>query len=322
MVIRSYFLLQKGAFYILLIALSGNLLKAQQTPLYPISQRLLTPFMINPAIAGSKDFFSIDLLTSNYNNDRSQLLNLNLRLSKTGPGYLSSRRAPQFSNFGLGVGIFNDLNGPTRNIGIIGAGSYHFNMDKEGLSFLSLGLSLKLVNSRYEGNHAIANSEESTVFPDFDAGIYYYNRSFFTGFSITNLIGSYQDAYNLEDYTIPSSRQLFYQIGFKAVVNKSLKIILEPSLYVNYSDTISTEWNQMLEPALKLYISNLCIGTYFYDFDHFSFFFQYKFPRFYLGTYFEVPKDTPFYKNPVRAEFAIGLNISSIKSGSLIFNHW
>ena len=78
----------------------------------------------------------------------------------------------------------------------------------------------------------------------------------------------------------------------------------------------------MLEPALKLYASNLCVGTYFYDFDHISFFFQYKFPRFYLGTYFEIPKDTPFYKNPVRAEFAIGLNISSIKSGSLIFNHW
>jgi type IX secretion system PorP/SprF family membrane protein len=278
--------------------------------------------MINPAIAGSKDFFSVDLLTSNYDKDRSQILNANLRLPKTGPGYLSSRRAPQFSNVGIGVGIFNDLNGPTRNIGIIATGSYHFKMDQKALSYLSLGVSLKMVNSRYEGNHLTINSEESTVFPDFDAGVYYYNRNFFTGFSITNLIGSYQDAFNLEDYTIPSSRQLFYQIGFKAVVSKSLNIILEPSLLVNYSDTISTDWDQMLEPSLKLYAGNLCIGTYFYDFDNISFFFQYKFPRFYLGTYFEIPKGTAFYKNPVRAEFAIGLNISSIKTGSLLFNHW
>ena len=58
------------------------------------------------------------------------------------------------------------------------------------------------------------------------------------------------------------------------------------------------------------------------NFSKKSFFLQYKYPRFYIGTYFELPNNSPFYKNPIRAELAFGINLSAIKHGSSMVNHW
>ena len=93
-------------------------------------------------------------------------------------------------------------------------------------------------------------------------------------------------------------------------------------MIINSDDTFSGEIIDMIEPALKLYAGNFCIGTYFNDFDKFSFFFQYKYPAFYISTYFALPNNSPFYRDPLVAEFAVGVNISAIKSGFSRLYHW
>ena len=90
------------ALIILAIAFLPELSTGQPTPQYPVSYRIFSPFIFNPAIAGSKDFFSIDLLAGKYDKSNSQILSGSTRLSKTLPGYFSSPDSPVFTNIGVG----------------------------------------------------------------------------------------------------------------------------------------------------------------------------------------------------------------------------
>jgi type IX secretion system PorP/SprF family membrane protein len=310
-----------GIIAVLLFCFSAALF-GQQAPLYPVSYRIFSPFIFNPAIAGSKDFFSLDLLTSKLGNFNSQIASCNLRLPKSHHDYSSSPDSPEFTKIGIGGSVFTDLNGLSRNTGITAAVSYHIPLGKKNLSFLSFGVSGKGIYNQYSGKTDLSDTAKNTFIPNLDAGVYYYNQSFFAGISATNLLGNPDKPDSLGVYKIPVSTQLFFQIGYKIVLSKSLNILIEPSIVINSDDSFSKKIKDMLKPELKLYAGSFCAGTYFNDFSKKSFFLQYKYPRFYIGTYFELPNNSPFYKNPIRAELAFGINLSAIKHGSSMVNHW
>jgi hypothetical protein len=67
-----------------------NVSEGQQVPFDPISYRIFTPFIFNPAISGSKDFSSTDLVASIQGSSKSQTISWNTRLSKKVPGYFLS----------------------------------------------------------------------------------------------------------------------------------------------------------------------------------------------------------------------------------------
>jgi hypothetical protein len=130
-------------FALLLNAISIDTGYGQQVPDHPVSYRIYNPFIFNPAIAGSKDFTSVDLLLNSFGNSNSQIASGNLRISKLKKEYISSLSTPEFTKIGAGGYIFNELNDSSRNIGFGASGSYHLQLDKNALSFLSFGLSVK-----------------------------------------------------------------------------------------------------------------------------------------------------------------------------------
>jgi type IX secretion system PorP/SprF family membrane protein len=302
--------------------LSLNLIVGQQAPDYPISYRLFTPFILNPAIAGSKDFTSVDLIIGKYGTSNSQLLSGNMRIAKTKKEYITSLPVTEFSKVGVGGYAFNDYNDTSRNIGFGATGSYHLQLDKNGISFLSFGLSAKGVLNKYPGNADLSKPAEDTFFPNVDAGIYYYNADFYAGLSATNILGNPSDPDSLGQYTIPVSRQFSLQAGYKFVLSRSLKILLEPFLIVNTDEEFSGEITDMLKPGFKLYAGNFCTGTYFNNFSKVSVMFQYQYSKVYIGTYFEIEYKEPFYKKPINAEVVLGINFSAIKSGFPRNYHW
>lgn len=312
----------KKVLLILFPVFSFSVSDGQQTPFNPISYRVFTPFIFNPAIAGSKDFFSIDLIAGSMGKNKSQIISGNTRLSKKGQNYFSSPGATEFTNIGIGGFLFNDMNGLSRNIGAGASGSYHLQLNKQALSFISFGAAAKAVYNIYSGNPDLSDSSKNIFFPNFDAGIYYYSPSFYAGFSTTNLLGNPEDLDSLSNSTIPVSRQFFFQLGYRFVLNRSLNILLEPSVIINTDDSFSQKITDMIQPSLKLYAGDFCVGTYFNDFSKMSFFLQFKYPGFYIGTYFALPNNSPFFKKPLTAELAIGINFSQIKSGLPGFNHW
>jgi len=294
----------------------------QETPLHPVSIKIFSPFMFNPAIAGSKDFLSFDLIAALQNKSYTQVLSGNTRLLKSARYYYSKSDTKLFSNVGLGGAVFNDLSGNYRNMGISVAGAYHIPLDAKNLSFFSIGVAAKGIYNRYPGDTLIGNPEKNTMFPNADAGLYYYNPTFYIGISASNILGNPGNPDSLDFFSIPVSREYFLTAGFKLVLSRQLNIVLEPSVIVNANDSFQVFVKEMIHPGLRIYLGNFCLGSYLNDYNKIPFFFQYKYPGFYIGTFFELPRNTPFFKKEITAEIALGVNISYKKLKFRRSGHW
>lgn len=291
-------------------------LSGQQTPLNPISNRVFTPFMINPAIAGSKDFMAFDLAATIQGDNFSQLLSGTTRIAKKGPTYFGAPVAKSFTQFGAGGSIFNDVTSPSRNMGVSAAASYHVPLNDKNLSFLSGGLALKGVYNMTDSLVEIGAPPRNDFIPNLDAGLYLYGQIFHAGISATNILGNMTDSADMAVYNIPVSRQYFFIAGYKFVLSRSLNIVLEPSLIVNLDDSLDFSDRNSYNPMLKLYMDAFCIGAYLHNYDNLTFFFQYKFPQFYIGTLVDFPRDVPFYKRDLKVEIAAGINFGRTTGSS------
>ncbi len=302
-----------------------NLLMGQETPYQPISYRVFTPFILNPAVAGSKDFTSVDLIASMQNNSYSQMASANTRLWRRGPKYTVSSKLRKYSNIGVGGAVFNDVIGLNRNLGVSLTGSYHIALNEKELSFVSFGLSAKGIYSHIPGDTLFDRPEKNLMSPNFDAGVYYYNPNFYIGFSATNILGNPEEKDSEGFYTIPVNRQYFFHTGYKFVLSRALDIVLEPSLIITSGDTLSLDTDgikDMIKPGLRLYMGKFCVGTYLNSFDKIPFFFQYKYPRFYVATFFEIPRNIPFYKKELTAEIGVGVNFGADRFSNKRDSHW
>jgi type IX secretion system PorP/SprF family membrane protein len=288
---------------------------AQQTPLNPLSYWVFTPYIYNPAMVGSKDYVTLDFNAAFEGKSNAELLSGNARLSRTKPGYFSSPQLKEFNSVGLGGSIFNDKNGNSRNIGINAAGSYQIPLSNKNLSFLSFGAAIKGVYNILDSSALEpGNSSKKTFYPNVDAGVYYYGTNFFTGVSAINLLGNPGVADTLGNYEIPVSRQYFFTIGYKFIFSKSKNIVLEPSILIDAVDSTFGKIADNINPIIKLYIDNFCIGSYFLSDGNTSFFFQYRYPRFYIGAFYELPRKTAYYKKSPIVEFTLGINFITDKS--------
>ncbi len=296
----------------------------QQIPFNPVSYRIYSPFIINPAIAGSKDYFSLDMIAGFNGKSYSQVLSGNTRITKKVLGYLPSGKTYSYTNIGTGFSAYNDFQtaDSTHNAGISAAVAYHIPLSKKALSFLSLGASVKGMYHFNEGNPDRSMPYKEFYFPNVDVGIYLYNPKTYAGLSVTNLLDPPKDTATLASYQIPLSRQYNFIAGYKIVLSRELNLVLEPSILIHTDDSLSFDIKKSIEPALRLYAGNFCLGTYFNDYSKISFFFQYRYPSFYVGTYFALPKDSPFFKKSLTSEIAFGINFSHNKSGYTKNGHW
>ncbi len=289
---------------------------AQHTPYHPISSRVFTPFIMNPAIAGSKDFMAIDLATSIQGDDFSQLLSTNSRIAKKGPRYFGAPVGKSFTSIGVGGTLFNDHYGPSRNIGISAAAAYHIPLNEKNISFISAGLAVKGIYNIMDSIADAGVPGKESIIPNVDAGIYLYSQNLYAGVSATNLLGSMIDSTDMALYNIPISRQYFFLAGYKIVLSKSQNIILEPSLIINLDDSLKLARKESYNPMLKLYMDAFCLGAYMHNYDNLTFFFQYKFPKLYIGTLIDFPRNVSFYKRPLTVEIVAGINFGGVTKTS------
>jgi type IX secretion system PorP/SprF family membrane protein len=306
MIIKKTFIL------VTLFILAGLKVSAQHTPLTPISNSVFTPFMINPAIAGSKDFMAIDLAATIQGDDYSQMLSANTRVAKKGPRYFGAPVSKSFTNIGIGGALYNDHLSPSRNLGVSLATSYHLPLNEEKISFISGGIALKGIYNIMDSIPESGVPGRESIIPNIDAGVYFYSKNLYTGFSGTNLLGNTADSAIVATYDMPISRQYFFLAGYKIVLSRSLNIILEPSLIINLNDSLDFNRKESYNPMLKIYMDAFCIGTYLHDYNNMTFFFQYKFPRLYIGTLVDFPRNVPFYKRDLTIEIAAGLNLGGV----------
>lgn len=298
----------------------------QHTPFNPISYRIFSPFVFNPAISGSKDFTSVNCITGLEGKSKSQIMTAETRLSRNISGYFTSPIMTEFTNIGLGGAVFNDVNGLSRNTGINAAFSYHIPLNKDNLSFLSLGASVKaaynVLRPGPSDDSALVMENKETFFPNFDIGIYLYGTAYYAGISLTNLLGNPEEADSLGEYAIPVSNQYIFYGGYKFLLYRGLNIILEPSVLITTDDLASNNITDNIEPVIRLYLQDFCLGTCFNDKDRTSFFFQYRFPRITVGAFFDLPRKSAYFKKEFIMELTAGINLSKITYRFIEHSRW
>jgi type IX secretion system PorP/SprF family membrane protein len=196
--------------------------KAQQIPL--TSQYMFNPLVINPAVAGMREDRMIFRLQN-----RNQWVGLDgAPVTQVASGH--GKIEPW--SVGLGGYVINDVVGPTRQLKIQTAYSYHFPVT--AASNLSFGLGLGLMQYKIDGSKittdmpddiAIAKGIDAHLLPDASFGVLYYGTSYYIGASVPHLLGS-----RIKDTQFRLSRH--YQILGGTLFELSDDFIVEPSMLV------------------------------------------------------------------------------------------
>ncbi|MCO6500364.1 MAG: type IX secretion system membrane protein PorP/SprF [Vicingus serpentipes] len=209
--------------------LGGGLLFAQQLPHF--SQYYLNDYLINPAVAGSRNYFE-GKSAHRYQWEGITDAPRTYTLSVNGP--------TKNLKMGLGGYLFTDIVGPTRRTGFNLSYAYHLKLN-ESLK-LSLGLSAGLlqftidaskITLRDQDDAILTGGVQSELKPDAGFGLYLYHKKYYFGFSAPQLLNSrvkfFKEGENPVG-TLPA--HFFLTAGYKFQVADD--VVIEPSTFVKY----------------------------------------------------------------------------------------
>jgi type IX secretion system PorP/SprF family membrane protein len=207
-----------------------SMLFGQQDPM--ASQYMFNGLFINPAYAGSHQFYNI---TSLY---RKQWVNFDGApstqiLSVDGP--LKNR------NVGLGLLLSNDKIGVSKQTDFYGNYAYHINMG----GGLKLSMGLRAGGSYYrakltdltvwdENDEVFAKDINGEFLPNFGSGLYLYSSKLFLGLSVPHILNyKPRTTFYINKTDAPQLVRHYYLTG-GYVFDQNENVIFKPSVLVKY----------------------------------------------------------------------------------------
>ena len=201
-------------------------LLAQQNPHY--TQYMFNDFIINPAIAGTKNFYQIR------SNHRFQWIGLiDPPLTNT----LSVYGPHAKLDMGFGGHFYNDVTGPTSRTGL--SGTYAYNIEINQDVRLSMGLAMGIMQFKIDGSQLIAKDPTdiaiqpvvfSSYVPDATIGAYAYAEEFYAGISITQLFNNSLTIFEDNNGLNKLKSHFYLTGGYIYELNRDFKI--EPSMII------------------------------------------------------------------------------------------
>jgi type IX secretion system PorP/SprF family membrane protein len=203
--------------------------KAQQLPQY--TQFMLNQMAINPAYAGTEEFPEVR------SSNRQQWVGV----TDAPRTYMLTLNGPiKSKHMGIGMNVYTDIVGPTRRTGINASYAYHLKV-KEDMT-LSMGLTAGLLQWGIDGNKltireeddpSLSNVYQTTIVPDFGAGLYFKKeKKFYVGISIPQL---YQAPIGLYDTQNKVSRVVtHFNINGAYTFSLNEEFAIEPALLLKY----------------------------------------------------------------------------------------
>jgi type IX secretion system PorP/SprF family membrane protein len=172
-------LVRSGAIWIFLLLCFTA--KGQQLPVF--QQYILQPSLLNPAIIGSEECIRFRLI------DRHQWFGF-ADAPKTQIFIAESTLSDETRAHGLGIHLYNDINGAQKQLGGNFGYSFHFYLNRRKTLKMGLGLSGTIYQLALDERNfsnipdPIVNRNITREF-NFDAstGVYIYHEKFFAGFS-------------------------------------------------------------------------------------------------------------------------------------------
>ena len=291
---------------------------SQENPLHFHGQYLFNPYIINPAIAGSKDFNNINISVRQYISKiegapKTQLICGHTRLRKPAKGYTWSYRNPGFTNIGVGGLLYNDIIAGFRKLGVEITYAYHVPLQRAAFSHLSFGLSATAfyytINPNafnVVGDPVLNEGVLGSVVPDANFGIYYYGVNQYAGISAYNLFESNIKPGNNEP--INRVRTYFLLGGYKWRLNTDKFIMLEPSILVRATEETFDEFYNFIDITLKCYIQTFYVGMSYRMKETLATFMLYQFRNINIGFLYELPFSRAVNLNFGTAQIMVGVN--------------
>lgn len=197
-------------FVLAALMLSGISLFAQQDPMY--SQYMFNPLSVNPAYAGSRGVMNGALVyrqqwVSFPGAPNTQALAINTPLKK--------------NKVGVGLELVRDEIGPKSTIAGYLAYAYRIPVGKGKLAFglaagvMSYTMDWTMIEYKDPGDAYADAPRETKTLGDFKFGMYFNNKKFFAGFSVTHLNGAEYSHFVRDTtlYTASLSRHVFVTVG-------------------------------------------------------------------------------------------------------------
>lgn len=231
-----------------LALLMPSYLHSQQIPLY--SQYTFNGFLINPAIAGSEGYTALNLTAREQwlgipNSPKTHAVSIQTRMlrdSYIGRSLKIKKRmqiASRSGRVGLGGYVYNDMSGLIIRTGFQLTYGYHIRMKE---SQLSLGVSVNAYEFRINRQAIVTGEEDdpliletkfNTFVPDANFGVYYVNRYFYAGASVSDMMQAALKLSGPATTQYKLMRHYFLMAGYKAPVADNFT--LEPSFLLKAS---------------------------------------------------------------------------------------
>ncbi len=242
--------------FILIFFLICNLTFGQQLPLY--SQYLYNKFLLNPAVAGSDGYTSINLTAREQwvgYAGAPQTFSFSWQTRMLKKRYILKQshvkheayRPKSDGKVGFGAFVFSDKNGLVERTGFQAAYAYHMWVQKStqlsfGLAFTGYYFKIdeKLINFEDPNEPWLNNDLRKGIFvPDLTFGAYLLNAKYSLGFSADQLsqaaakVGSY--AY--QNFTMSRQYYLFGSYDFSS----GSRTVLQPAFLLKMSDQLKPQ---------------------------------------------------------------------------------
>lgn len=210
----------KKIYFIAILALAVNELRAQQDPHY--TQYMYNMSVMNPAYAGSKESMSGGLLY------RAQWVGMD-GAPTTGTFFLHS---PVGRNVGLGLSVISDKIGPVEENNVYGDFSYTLNLGGEHrLAFgLKAGLTMHKIDfetiyptlPQPSPNDPFSGSNPNNTFLNIGSGVFYYTNKYYIALSVPNMLKTKYLDFNGREYGT-DVLHYFLTGGYVFDINPNLK---------------------------------------------------------------------------------------------------
>lgn len=270
----------------LVLFLSALTVKSQELTIPQLSQYLAdNPFVMSPTYAGIGDHVKIRI------NGLTQWVGV-----KDAPDTQSLAADARIGETsGLGMMLYNDSNGQTKQRGARVSFAHHLTIDRYNDQFLSFGLSynfnqFRIDIEKFDALDPSVTDDRATTNHNFDVGMLYRWDKFYISANASNLINKDLTKFN-PIYEPNTLRNYYLYTGYRYKKNKNSDLEIEPSIFL-----------QLFESDGRS-VTDLNIKFRWYDFeDYYYAGFTYRFLNDQIGN--------PLYVAPI-----VGLKKSNFYFG-------
>ncbi len=201
-------------------------LYAQELTLPQLSQYLAdNPYVMSPTYAGIGDHIKVRV------NGLTQWVGI-----KDAPDTQSLAADARLGNrSGLGMLMYNDSNGETKQRGARVSFAHHLTLDKYDDEFLSFGLSYNFNQFRidienFDNPDPSVTDDRSTTNHNFDVGVLYRKDKFYLSLNASNLLDKDLSKFN-PVFEPNRLRNYYVYTGYRYTKNKNSRLEIEPSVF-------------------------------------------------------------------------------------------